>query len=178
MLRVRAAERAEATTIASVHDACWRAAYADLLPPIVLQSSLRADRERRWAALLSVPPEQRCAFIAVDGDAIVGCGWGGPEESGGPHYRAEILGLYLLPAYQRRGLGRQLMVAMVETFRQQGHRSFMLWALAENVVARRFYEALDGQLLHERDTPLQGILVSEVAYGWPDLESFLTADRH
>ena len=178
MLRVRAAESAEATMIASVHDACWRAAYADLLPPVVLQSSSRADRERLWVALLAVPPEQRCAFVAVDGDTIVGCAWGGPEESGEPHYRAEILGLYLLPAYQRRGLGRQLMAATVEAFQQQGHRSFMLWALAENLAARRFYEALGGQLLRGRDTVLQGIPVPEVAYGWPDLGRFPTAGRH
>jgi ribosomal protein S18 acetylase RimI-like enzyme len=163
------AESAEATTIAHVHDACWHVAYAELLPPLVLQSSLLSDRERLWNQLLSVPLEQRCAFVAEDTGLVVGCAWGGPEESGAPHYRAELLGLYLLPAYQRRGLGRQLVSAIASTFQRQGHHSVMLWALAENSAARRFYEALGGQLLCERDTLLRDIPVPEVAYGWPDL---------
>lgn len=169
MARIRAAHTAEATTIAHVHDACWHMAYAELLPPIVLRSSLRVDRERLWARLLSIPPEQRCAFVAEDAGAIVGCAWGDPEESGDPHYRAELLGLYLLPAYQRCGLGRRLVAAVAATFQWQGYRSMILWALAENIAARRFYEALGGQLLCERDTLLGGLPVPEVAYGWPDL---------
>jgi len=155
--------------IAHVHDTCWRAAYADLLPPIVLHSSLRTDRERLWTGLLAVPLEQRCAFVAEDVGIIVGCAWGGPEESGDPHYRAELLGLYLLPAYQRRGLGRRLVAAIAANVQHQGYHALTLWALAENVVARRFYEALGGRVLRERDTLLRGIPVPEVAYGWPDL---------
>ncbi len=178
MVRIRAAESAEATTIAHVHDACWRAAYAELLPPIVLHASLPADREWLWAGLLAVPLDQRCAFVAEDAGVIVGCAWGGPEESGDPHYRAELLGLYLLPEYQRRGLGRRLVTAIVENFQRQGHRAFTLWALAENVAARRFYDALGGQPLHERDTLLRGIPVPEVAYGWPDLAGLLAPDSH
>jgi ribosomal protein S18 acetylase RimI-like enzyme len=169
LVQIRAAERVEAAMIAQVHDACWRAAYAEILPPIVLRSSLRADRERLWGRLLSVPPEQRCAFVVEDAAAIVGCAWGGPEESGDPCYRAELLGLYLSPTYQRRGFGRQLVATVAANLQRQGHQSLILWALAENVVARRFYEALGGQLVRERDTLLRDIPVPEVAYGWPDL---------
>ncbi len=177
-MRIRAVETAEATTIAHVHDACWRTAYAELLPPIVLHSSLRTDRERLWAGLLAVPLEQRCAFVAEDAGIIVGCAWGGAEESGDPHYRAEILGLYLLPAYQRRGLGRRLVAAVAANFQRQGYRSLTLWALAENVAARRFYETLGGQLVRERETLLCGAPVPEVAYGWPDLGLLLCAGSH
>ncbi len=176
-MQIRAAASAEATTIAHVHDACWRAAYADLLPPIVLRSSLRTDRERLWTELLSVSPEQRCAFVAEDAGAIVGCAWGGPAESGDPHYRAEILGLYLLPTYQRRGLGRQLVAAIAANVQRQGYHSLLLWALAENVAARRFYQALGGQFLYARDTLLRSVPIPEVAYGWSDLELLLRSER-
>lgn len=174
MLQIRAARPGEEATIARVHDACWRATYADLLPPTVLRSSTLADREGLWVDLLAIPVAARCAFVAEDAaGAIVGCAWGGPEESGDPNYRAELLGLYLLGAHQRRGLGRRLVAAVAGSLGQQGHCALLLWALAENAPARRFYEVLGGRLLRERDTPLGGIPVREVAYGWPDLRALL-----
>ena len=176
MTPVRAALPIEAKTIALVHDTCWRAAYATILPAIVLRSSTLAAREALWAELLALPADERCAFVAEVDGAIVGCAWGGPEESGDPHYRAELLGLYLLPTAQRRGLGRGLLAAIADQFRRQGESALLLWALADNVGARRFYERLGGQLLRQRDTLLCGLPVSEVAYGWPDLR--ILSDQH
>lgn len=168
-MTIRPARPAEAETIALVHERCWREAYATILPGIVLRSSTLAAREALWRALLALPVERRCAFVAeIDGE-IVGCAWGGPEESGHPHFRAELLGLYLLPAHRRRGLGRGLVAAVAAHYARQGESSLLLWALAENHAARRFYGALGGQLLHRRDTLLCDLPVPEVAYGWPEL---------
>lgn len=169
MVQIRPALSAEAQTIALVHDTCWRVAYAPILPAVVVRSSTLAAREVLWAGLLDRPDVERCAFVAEIDGAIVGCAWGGPEESGDPHYRAELLGLYLLPAAQRRGLGRCLVAAVAEEFLRRGESALLLWALADNVGARRFYERLGGQLLRQRDTRLCGLPVPEVAYGWPDL---------
>ena len=169
-MRVRAAEPAEALEIARVHDRCWRATYAELLPAGVLESSRLATREALWRDLLAAPAAARCAFVAEDDDgAIVGCAWGGPEESGDPFHRAELLGIYLERAAQGRGLGRHLVAAIAAAFARRGDRALLLWALAENWPARRFYEALGGRLLRERDTPIGGVPVPEVAYGWSDL---------
>lgn len=166
---IRPALPAEAATIALVHDICWRAAYAAILPGIVLRSSTLAAREALWAGLLARPGESRCAFVAEVAGAIVGCAWGGPEESGDPHYRAELLGLYLLPAMQRRGLGRRLLAAVAADFRRRGEPALLLWALAANDNARRFYAHLGGQEVRQRDTLLCGLPVPEVAYGWPQI---------
>jgi GNAT superfamily N-acetyltransferase len=159
----------EAKTIARVHDRCWREAYATILPAIVLRSSTLAAREALWATLLALPVERHCAFVAEINGAIVGCAWGGPEESVHPHYRVELLGLYLLPEHRRCGLGRGLIAAVAAHYARQGESSLLLWALAENQPARRFYAALGGQLLHRRDTLLCDLPIPEVAYGWPDL---------
>lgn len=53
----------------------------------------------------------------------------------------------------------------------QGCNPLMLWVLAENAPARRFYERLGGQLIGERRIELgEGdVGVDEVAYGWKDI---------
>jgi hypothetical protein len=43
----------------------------------------------------------------------------------------------------------------------------IVWVLADNP-ARRFYEALDGQYVGERDIEIDGVKLREVAYGWAD----------
>lgn len=168
-MQVRPARADEASAIARVHDACWRATYTGMLPDSVIAGSTLADRESLWLRLLSLPDERRCAYVAArPGGEIVGCAWGGSEESGDPVYRGELLGIYLPQAYQGRGLGRRLVAAVAATLRRQGYASLLLWALSENHRARRFYEALGGQLLCEREIAMRGAAVREVAYGWPD----------
>ena len=118
--------------------------------------------------LLAAPADERCAFVAEERGRIVGCAWGGAEESGDPVYRAELLGLYLLRDHRGRGLGRRLLGAAVGALRAQEHPNLLLWALADNTAARGFYTALGGALLRERDGDMRGFPIREVAFGWPD----------
>lgn len=165
---IRPAREDESAAIARVHDACWRDIYTGMVPDVVIDGSRLADRERMWNVLLTLPADERCAVVAEDGGRIVGCAWGGPEESGDPVYRAELLGLYLLRDYRGRGLGRALLGAAVGALRAQGYPNLFLWALADNTAARGFYRALGGALLRERDGDMHGSPIREVAYGWPD----------
>lgn len=174
-MKVRPARSAEAASIARVHDRCWRATYTGMMPESIIARSTYARREAMWARLLAIPDDARYAYVADDEPVgIVGCAWGGPEESGDPTYTGELSGIYLLAAYQHRGLGRALIEVVAANLLRQGHASLLLWALADNP-ARRFYEALGGQLLRERETAMDGGTICEVAYGWPDIRLLIGA---
>lgn len=174
-MSVRPARSDEAQAIALVHDRCWRATYTGMLPDSVIAGSTLDRREALWAGLLSLPDESRCAYVAEAPDGqIVGCSWGGPEESGDPYYRAELLGIYLIKDQRGRGLGRRLIEAVAANLQRQGHVALLLWALADNSSARRFYEALGGHLLRERTIEMRGSPVREVAYGWPEISQLAT----
>lgn len=62
---------------------------------------------------------------------------------------AELLTLATDPAYQRKGLGRQMLTAYHETAQQRGATRFFLEVAADNVAARALYQAagysVDGQ---------------------------------
>lgn len=173
-LVVRPAREDEGAAITRVHDACWRDTYTGMVPDTVIAGSRLFDREALWSALLARPAAERCAVVAEDAGRIVGCAWGGPEESGDPVYRAELLGLYLLRDYRGLGLGRALLGAAVGALRAQGYLNLLLWALADNAAARGFYRALGGQLLRERDGDMRGFPIREVAFGWPDSASLVS----
>jgi hypothetical protein len=50
-----------------------------------------------------------------------------------------------------------------------------LWVLEANAPARRFYETLGGALVRDQPIEIGGVIFTEVAYGWPDLDVLLKA---
>ena len=52
----------------------------------------------------------------------------------------EIVALYLLPQFQRQGIGKRLMQTGIDQLRQRGYSTIVLWVLKSNVQARQFYE--------------------------------------
>jgi ribosomal protein S18 acetylase RimI-like enzyme len=51
-----------------------------------------------------------------------------------------LYALYLLPAWWSAGVGRALMVSVLDALRGDRYRRVVLWVLADNARARRFYE--------------------------------------
>jgi GNAT superfamily N-acetyltransferase len=60
----------------------------------------------------------------------------------------ELYALYLIPAWWSAGVGRTLMTSVLDALRGDRYRRVVLWVLADNARARRFYEragfTLDG----------------------------------
>ena len=81
------------------------------------------------------------------------------------HDTGEVSSLYLRPEVWGHGLGRELMAAALSHLVEAGSTSAILWVLATNGRARRFYDAggwkLDGA---ERTEHIGGAPVSEVRY--------------
>ncbi len=138
------------------------------------------ESERNWARTIR---ERSCAderqeyiYVAENEEGlIIGVAMGGPERSRHPLYTGEIYFLYLLPAYQRRGIGRLLTISVVERLVEQGMSSLLIRVLKANVPARCFYEALGGQLVPELEEQIEerGAVLDLVAYGWRDVSELL-----
>lgn len=52
----------------------------------------------------------------------------------------EIISIYLLPEYMRKGYGRELLNFAINELTKQGFKEVFLWVLEENYGARKFYE--------------------------------------
>ena len=108
---------------------------------------------------------------------VIGVAMGGPEGSHHPLYTGAIYFLYLLPEYQRQGIGRQLTISVVERLVEQEMDSLLIRVLKANTPARRFYEALGGQLVPEVEEQIEdgGAVLEQVAYGWREVSELLNS---
>src|SRR6186713_2729331 len=137
-MQIRPAGVKDAPGIAEVHVASWRWAYADVFPPDVLDGLRHEDRERMWR---DVVPHGG-VVVAEDGGRIVGFASVGPVADGdGPEGTSELFAIYVAPDVAGTGLGRSLLDRATDTMRMSGARRALLWVLASNVQARRFYDA-------------------------------------
>ncbi len=172
-ITIREATPEDAPGIARVHVDSWRTTYRGTMPDSLLDSLSYESRGQRWKQVLSDPASPGFTYVAQHRSGqIVGFASGGPDRDEHPHYQGELWAIYLLEEYQGRGIGRRLARTVVRRLADMGMHSMIVWVLADNP-ARRFYEALGGQYVGERDIEIDGVKLREVAYGWTDTRHLL-----
>ena len=160
--------------MSKVHVDTWRTSYAGIVPAEHLVGLSYRDREARWEQILTAGRPTESNFVAetVAGD-VVGFPGGGPEREGNPTYRGELYGIYLLEAYQRKGLGRRLVSAVAHRLLADGFGSMLVWVLKDNRPACWFYETLGGERVGRKTIAIGGADLVEVSYGWRDIADLI-----
>ncbi len=176
-MHIRLAQPTDAAALARVHVDTWRSAYQGIVPDEHLASLSYEARAKRWQETLSAADGPGFVYVAQDGNGnVAGFATGGPERSGDPTYRGELYAIYLLADYQRKGFGRRLVAAVVNRLMQMGFDSMLIWVLTQNP-SRKFYEALGGQPLREKEIVIGGATLTEVAYGWLDIRPLAPQEK-
>lgn len=127
---IREARPDEAQALAAIQREASLGALAHIFPP-ELYPYPTDEINRRWDDFLA-DDEVRVLVAEEDGSVagVAGC-------------RSEWLdGLYVLPEWWSRGVGRSLHDAVLERLRADGCERCHLWVLEHNDRARRFYERL------------------------------------
>lgn len=168
----------DAAEIARVYVDTWRSAYAGILADKMLLS-MSADRQAaEWAWMIRNRGDSQPVLVASEakhgavGFISVGASRAGARPLGGPFASTqlgEVYTLYVLPAFQELGIGRQLLAAGFAALAEKGRSGALVWVLRDNP-ACFFYERMGGFRVAERRERLWGRDVPEVAYGWPDLK--------
>lgn len=184
-MHVRRGRVGDAAGIARVAVETWRATYRGIVADAFLDSLDVAERETRWAEALR--RELPRIFVAeAEAGEVIGFAAGGPERRGTDFggkqpdpgaTTGELYAIYILPAHQRRGLGRRLVAAVARDLADRGFQGLVVWVLEENP-ARAFYEALGGRLAGRQPIRIGDQELIEVAYRWdriPELLSRLAA---
>jgi GNAT superfamily N-acetyltransferase len=166
---IRKARAGDAPAIARVHVDSWRTTYAGIVDSEFLAALSYKQREGTWNKVLSSPTSRSFIYVAEAADGqIIGFVCAGPEREGDEIHKGEIYALYLLHDYQRQGVGAMLLRASAQELLGRGITSVLVWVLAANP-SRKFYEALGGRYLREKEMEIGNERFVEVAYGWPDI---------
>ncbi len=173
-ITIRFATGLDAAKLAAMHVMSWRETYPGILSDARLASLSVSDRTEMWRRVIGDPAAHHATtlHIADCGGEIVGFGACGSQRSQGLgelDYDGEISAIYVLRAWQRRGVGTSLLGIMAADLINRGFRAVSLWVLQDNAPARRFYEHYGADLVSEEQR--QPGVRFEVAYGWPDLRT-------
>ena len=172
MVRIRKAAIGDTKMIAHIYVDTWRSSYAGMIPEKVL---LRLNVERQtasWTRLIGGASPDQVYVAETEERIVVGFVGVGPVRAGPPPFEGEIYTLYVLDDHQGTGVGRMLLKAGFESLLKTGTNSALIWVLGGNPT-RFFYEAMGGERVAERNEPLWGSIVHQIAYGWRDLESLV-----
>jgi len=171
---IREATALDAAAIARVRVLAWRAAYRGIIDDAYLAGlSIEAGTERYLRGFAPDPAAAFTRVIADDSGRVTGFATAGIARGRAPARRGEIYLLYLLPDTWRQGLGTRLVRSMARGLDRRGMASMVVWSLARNERACRFYERLGGRPIDGRETPVGAQRLAEVAYGWDDLAPLL-----
>ena len=136
---IRPVEPGDATGMASVRVAAWRAAYRTLMPNHVLEALDPASDTLRFEKWLSSGVTD--GYVATHDSQVVAFVLLRPsrDEDAGDVV-GEIPLFYITPEWWRRRIGTDLWERALELAGSRGFREVSLWVLEGNTAARRFYE--------------------------------------
>ena len=164
---VRLGTTADSDGIATVQVHGWRTAYRGIVPDAVLDRMSVADRAVRWADVLGEPRESKPIWVAASESAeVIGFASAGPgRDDDLPPTTGELWAIYVDPRWAGRGVGRRLLGEATEWLTAANYAHAVLWVLAENARARRFYERAGWR--HDglaKALPFDDVAVDEVRY--------------
>lgn len=161
---IREATAADVPALARLHVTAWNATY-----PGFRSRPAYELRERQWRETFATTDGSWFCFVIENqhGELVgfaKGMRYAHPDQ---PDYSGELNKIYLLPEYQRLGLGRRLIGHTARRFLDQGISTMLLFADAGNPTCR-FFEALGAERLRDSNGE-----VSHGNYGWRDLKTLV-----
>jgi L-amino acid N-acyltransferase YncA len=166
MVSIRLATVQDAPEISRIHVQSWRTTYAGIVPDEYLASLNEAERMPLWREWLTRDIQ---VYIAELDGKVIGFISGGPIREPIQSYDAELYAIYLLHQTQRHGIGTTLLRKLSGSLTDKGFTSMAVWVLERNP-SRPFYVKSGAQFVTSKEIEIGGAILSEIAYGWPDLK--------
>lgn len=172
----RSATLADSQRIASLHAVSWRDAYRGILPDAYLAGPIVDERATHWKSRLSSSgTNRRCVLLAEAAGTLVAFVCVLLDEE--PLWGACLDNLHVLPKLRSYGLGRQLFCRAAQwVMSNEPGWPIHLWVFEANDEARRFYDALSGEVVeHRLRRAPGGANIPSLRYVWRDLQVLLNS---
>ena len=166
-MRIRPVTLEDATSIARVHVASWRAAYVGIVPQAYLDALDESQFAERWHNWIMTETSASICVVETN-SGLCGFASAGPIRKPVSFYDGELYAIYLLPDMQRRGIGRQLFVHMARELAARKLNHILVWTLRQNP-STGFYERLGGSVVAEDVEEIGGESLPTIAYGWTNI---------
>jgi ribosomal protein S18 acetylase RimI-like enzyme len=176
VVQIRHAAVDDAPALARVMIAANVNTFTGLVPQRCLEWITHEESSANWARTLTPGTlrQEECLLVVEDGEgAVVGFALGKLlEDERFEEYRAELRSMAVDPKWQRRGIGKKLVRAVVEHLVGFGISSLIVRVLKANPNCG-FYERLGAELIEEEEYDWNGVVLPMNVYGWRDMRGLL-----
>ena len=166
-LKIKKANEEDIKAVSRVYVDSWKTTYHGLVPDDYLDSLSYKEAEQRWLHFLNHENEA-FIYIAVNNAGNI-IGFASGKSMDDENFDGELYSLYLLQKCRGLGIGRQLVSAIANHFKEKGFTSIMVWVMEKNKSGLGFYERMGGKKYLRRKSEFGGMVVDDVAYGWKDV---------
>jgi ribosomal protein S18 acetylase RimI-like enzyme len=165
--RVRLARADDVGALARVHVASWNHAYRDIMSAQSLARTNLSRSVSRFRGYFWQGGQDLSLLHVLEGDdGVVGYVNSGLSNSRELGMRGEVYELYLHPDMHGRGCGRKLLSAGLWALSGRRLVPAVVWVLADNHPARRFYERMRGREIARGEVNVGDEVLGKVAYAW------------
>lgn len=161
---VRESTRTDADGLAALHRDAWHYAYRGIIPGLGLERMIARRGPLWWKRMHG--RGGRTFVLEFDG-RVMGYVSFGMCRARALDRRGEIYEIYVRPEAQGVGFGKRLFAEARRRLRERGLAGLVVWSLAENEIACRFYEAQGGKAYASAHDRIGGAPLELVAYVWP-----------
>ena len=167
---IRKARLADAQGIANVHVDTWRTTYEGIIPTEFLNKLDYSERKNRWENKMRT---ENVVFVVENEEGqIIGFADTSRRENNLELNSIDLTSLYLLEAYQGRGIGKLLMKTLFEHYKNQSYDKVYVDVLADNNT-RYFYEYLGAKFVRNIKIKIGGKILDESTYVWESVNDVL-----
>lgn len=158
MIRFVPAHPGDEHIIARLRQQCWAATYRGIYPDEMIDQFDHAWHARRDLARITSGQHVVCLILADSTPA----GYLTIADGQPPH----LLSLYLLPEYQRQGIGRMAFARMADFCKARRQPYFLCQCQPENTAALAFYHRMGGVII-ARDEQNEEAFMNSVTLRFP-----------
>ena len=163
LIATRWSTEADGRGLAEAYGDAWRYAYAGIIPGVTLERMLARRGPGWWTRMHG--RGFRALVVDCDG-TLAGYATLGRSRMQTPHPCGEIYELYVRPECQGCGLGRRLFTRARRELGRHGFERLMVWALADNALACRFYAAMGGTEAGRCQDRFCGAPLDKIGFAW------------
>lgn len=161
---IRRATTYDAAGMARVNVESWRATYQGIVHEEFLQNLSVENRTEFWKNIVGQQHPQKIYVVAVDtSNTVIGYATGGVSRES--EFDSELYALYLLPAWQGYGIGKELVEQIFTFCKTQNMLTICVWVLKDNP-SRTFYEAIGGTCKASKLVTIGNQHLEEWLYVW------------
>ncbi len=167
--QIQEATLKHAPGIASVLVKTWQQAYKGVIDQDYLDSLDLKQGEERWQNILQTPNRKSQVYVLLNNqDQVVGIYSVGQSRYPEHPFTHELYLIYILPEYQKRGLGRFMFEDIKKKLHALNVQNLCVMVLQQGP-AVAYYKKMGAQIIQEHQTEIGGKQYKEYLMAWDQI---------